>query len=39
MIKKLSNDWGIPINFMFMGSPHDGFSYEISELGGVRLII
>ena len=39
MIKKLSTDWEIPINFMFMGSPHDDFPYEISALGGVRLII
>lgn len=39
MIKKLSNDWRIPVNFMFMGSPQDGFPYEVSELGGVRLII
>jgi len=39
IIHKLSKDWGIPINFMFIGSPDDQFPFEISELGGVRLII
>lgn len=39
IIQKLSKDWDIPINFMFIGSPDDEFPYEVSELGGVRLII
>ncbi len=39
IIHKLSKDWDIPINFMFIGSPDNQFPYEISELGGVRLII
>ncbi|MBP6794475.1 MAG: APC family permease [Saprospiraceae bacterium] len=39
LIKKLSNDWKIPINFMFIASPGDKFPYKVSELGGVRLII
>ncbi len=39
LIKKLSKKWGIPINFMFIGSPGDHFPYRIEELGGVRLII
>ena len=39
IIRKLSKDWNIPINFMFIGSPDDKFPYEVSELGGVRLII
>ena len=39
LIKKLSKDWNIPINFMFIGSPGDEFPYKIAELGGVRLII
>ncbi len=39
LIKKLSRQWHIPINFMFIGSPGDRFPYKISELGGVRLII
>ncbi len=39
LIDKLSNDWGIPKNFMFIGSPGDRFPYRIAELGGVRLII
>jgi amino acid transporter len=39
LIDKLSKEWGIPKNFMFIGSPGDRFPYHISELGGVRLII
>lgn len=39
LIKKLSAEWGIPINFMFIASPGDKFPYKIAELGGVRLVI
>lgn len=39
LIDRLSNEWRIPKNFMFIGSPGDRFPYRISELGGVRLII
>ncbi|MBP2284693.1 amino acid transporter [Flavobacterium sp. CG_23.5] len=39
IIDELSKKWGIPKNFMFIGSPGDRFSYRISELGGVRLIM
>lgn len=39
LIKRLSNEWNIPINFMFIGSPSEKFPYRIEELGGVRLII
>jgi amino acid transporter len=39
IIKKLSKEWNIPINFMFIGSPSERFPYRIEELGGVRLII
>ncbi|SDQ73144.1 APC family permease [Flagellimonas zhangzhouensis] len=39
LIKKLSEEWNIPINFMFIGSPSDKFPYPLQELGGVRLII
>lgn len=39
LITKLSKEWNIPINFMFIGSPGDHFPYKIEELGGVRLII
>ncbi|MBX3721298.1 MAG: APC family permease [Turneriella sp.] len=38
-IQKLSREWKIPVNFMFIGSPGDNFPYRIEELGGVRLII
>lgn len=39
LIRKLSEEWKIPINFMFIGSPSERFPYRIEELGGVRLII
>jgi amino acid transporter len=39
LIDELSEKWKIPKNFMFIGSPGDRFPYQISELGGVRLII
>jgi len=39
LIRELSKKWDIPINFMFIGSPGDHFPYQVSELGGVRLII
>jgi amino acid transporter len=39
LIDRLSKEWQIPKNFMFIGSPGDHFPYQISELGGVRLII
>jgi amino acid transporter len=39
IIDRLSREWGIPKNFMFIGSPGDHFLYGLAELGGVRLII
>ena len=39
LINKLSNEWKIPINFMFIASPGDHFPYRVEDLGGVRLII
>ncbi|MFY0674429.1 MAG: amino acid permease [Bacteroidia bacterium] len=39
LTKQLSSQWGIPVNFMFMGSPTDKFNYRIEEFGGIRLII
>ncbi|MDZ4714816.1 MAG: APC family permease [Cytophagales bacterium] len=39
LIKRLSAEWKIPINFMFIASPGNKFPYKVAELGGVRLII
>lgn len=39
LINRLSKEWGIPINFMFIASPGDHFPYAVEDLGGVRLII
>lgn len=39
LIQELSQEWNIPTNFMFIGSPKNEFPYNLAELGGVRLII
>nr|CAJ31149.1 conserved hypothetical protein [uncultured sulfate-reducing bacterium] len=39
IIKKLSKEWGIAPNFMFIGSPGEHFPHRLESLGGVRLII
>jgi len=39
LINRLSREWNIPVNFMFIGSPGDKFPYRVEQLGGVRLII
>lgn len=39
LIQRLSDEWKIPVNFMFIGSPSDRFSYRVQDLGGVRMII
>ncbi|CAN5604187.1 hypothetical protein BH11BAC3_BH11BAC3_16250 [soil metagenome] len=39
LIDKLSEQWNVPKNFMFISSPGEKFSYRVSELGGVRLIL
>lgn len=39
LITELSEQWKIPKNFMFIGSPGDRFSYRVADLGGVRLIM
>ncbi|GAB2971779.1 hypothetical protein GCM10027049_01720 [Mucilaginibacter puniceus] len=39
IVEKLSLEWGIPKNFMFIGAPSNKFPYHVSELGGVRLIM
>ena len=39
LVDKLSKEWNIPKNFMFISSPGEKFSYRVEELGGVRLIL
>ncbi|MEE8143478.1 MAG: APC family permease, partial [Planctomycetota bacterium] len=39
LIKRLSKEWQIPANLMFMGSPAGQLRFDLAELGGVRLII
>ncbi|MEQ9411029.1 MAG: APC family permease [Fuerstiella sp.] len=39
LIQKLSDEWHIPKNLMFIGSPGGRLPYDLAELGGVRLII
>lgn len=39
LVHRLSREWKIPVNFMFIGSPGPHFPYHIEDFGGVRLII
>ena len=39
LIHRLSTDWNIPTNLMFIGSHGGRFRYDQAMLGGVRLII
>lgn len=39
LISRLSEEWNIPRNLMFIGSPGGRLGYSLAELGGVRLII
>ncbi|HQV39328.1 MAG: APC family permease [Flavobacteriales bacterium] len=39
LVHRLSEEWNIPTNFMFIGSPSNRFPYRVAELGGVRLVI
>jgi amino acid transporter len=39
LVHRLSQEWKIPANFMFIGSPGDRFPYRVADLGGVRLVI
>ena len=39
LIRRLSKEWQVPTNFMFIGSPGEHFAYGLAELGGVRLIV
>jgi amino acid transporter len=39
LIQRLSKEWRIPVNYMFIGSPEGRLKYPLADLGGVRLII
>lgn len=39
LIDRLSTEWKIPKNLMFIGSHGEKFKYDQASLGGVRLII
>ena len=39
LIQELSDEWNVPTNLMFIGSPGGKMPYGLAELGGVRLII
>ena len=39
LLAKLSKDWRIPSNFMFIGCPGAGMTHNLAELGGVRVIV
>ncbi len=39
LIERLSRQFGVPKNYMFIGTPGDRFPHRIAELGGVRMIM
>jgi len=39
LIQRLSERLKVPKNYMFIGTPSDGFPHRIDALGGVRLIL
>ena len=39
LIERLSRRFGVPKNYMFIGTPGDRFPHTLSDLGGVRLIM
>jgi len=39
LIDRLSGRLKVPKNYMFIGCPGDGFPHNLSDLGGVRLIV
>jgi amino acid transporter len=39
LIRKLSKQWNIPTNLMFIGCPGEGMTHSLAALGGVRVII
>jgi amino acid transporter len=39
LIEAISQRFGIPKNYMFIGTPGDHFPHRIEELGGVRLVL
>jgi amino acid transporter len=39
LIERLSQKFGVPRNYMFIGCPGDTFPLNIAQLGGVRLIV
>ena len=39
LIQQLSQEFEIPPNYMFIGTPGDHFPHRLADLGGVRVII
>jgi hypothetical protein len=39
LIELLSRKLNVPKNYMFVGTPSEGFPHRIDDLGGVRLIL
>ena len=39
LISRLSREWKIPTNFMFIGCPGEGMPHSLGEMGGVRVIV
>jgi len=39
LVAKLSREWRIPTNFMFIGCPGTGLGHNLAQFGGVRVIV
>ncbi len=39
LIERLSRRFGVPKNYMFIGTPGNHFPHSISDLGSVRVIM
>lgn len=39
LVEKLSSRLAIPKNYMFIGTPGDGFAHGLADFGGVRIIL
>jgi len=38
-VENLSKQFNVPRNYMFIGCPHERFPYDLSEFGGIRMIV
>ena len=39
LVEALARRFGVPKNYMFIGTPGDKFPHRIEDLGGVRVVL